>query len=456
MPDFPLGRLADALLDPREHLDFEVKNWLDLVNDNDAKANLAKAALALANHGGGLIILGMTETANGVEEAEDRPATLDGYAQDLINGIVHHYADPPFHCEVHVRPDPSGALFPIVVVPGGHRIPIRCKRAGPNGQTITNNAIYIRRPGPRSEVPQSAQDWNDLLGRCLTNRRDEMFDQIRALITGAVPAAAAPPQPARLDLWIEQSLARWQVLTGQLPADDPARCPHGYMCFAFEIDGTLRNLTGAAFSEALRSAEVNFSGWPPFWYPTRAGIAPYPVDGLVECWIGGDSDDGFGSHAAADSDFWRISPDGFAFLLRGYREDDLRGEAPGRAPVVPGTKLELTWPVSVTGEVLLYAESLARRLVEGPAMVTLAARYTGLAGRSLFSLGGRRALYDRRAARQEEITLRTSVDIEAINPNLNEIVHPFLMPLYALFDFFDLPPAVVADVLGELRRRQNR
>jgi predicted HTH transcriptional regulator len=125
-------RLRDLLVDPREKLNFEVKNWLDLKNSKDDKATLAKAILALANHGGGFIALGLVETASGVTEAEGRPATLDGYGQDLINGIVQNYCDPPFHCDVQSIENPADAIFPIIVVPGGHRVPVRARGAGPN------------------------------------------------------------------------------------------------------------------------------------------------------------------------------------------------------------------------------------------------------------------------------------------------------------------------------------
>ena len=191
-------RLADLLIDPREDLDFEVKNWLDLQGNNDDKATFAKAVLAIANHGGGFVALGLLETDIGIVEAEGRPATLDGYSQDLINGIVQNYCDPSFHCAVHIVHSPEGSVFPIVVIPGSHRVPVRARRAGPHGNIVHNNAIYIRKPGPRSETPQSAQEWDGLLSQCLRNRRDEMFDQIRDLITGAVPQVEQSLEPTQI------------------------------------------------------------------------------------------------------------------------------------------------------------------------------------------------------------------------------------------------------------------
>jgi len=444
------ARLADLLIDPREDLGLEIKNWLDLANDNDAKATFAKAALALANHGGGFILLGLEEAGGSAVEASGRPVTLDGYGQDGINGIIQNYADPPFHCGVHIVGDPAGALFPIIVVPGGHRSPIRSRRSGPNGQIVVQNSIYIRKPGPRSEVPGSAQDWDDLLGRCLANRRDELFNQIRGLITGAVPQAAAPAEPARLDAWIERSFARWEALRDGLAADDPARCPHGYHWFAYELGGDLRTLKGAAFAQTIQQAVVRHSGWPPFWYPTRQGIVPYAFDGVVECWLGGDTAQGPGSHDSAHSDFWRISPDGFAFLLRGYQEDGMEGQG-GREPPPPGTLFDITLPTWRTGEVLMHARSLAGALVEGPATINFKVHYAGLAGRELTSVSGRHLLFEGHVARQDTITLASVVEAASIEANLPEIVQPLLEPLYALFDFFQLPAAMVTNQIAEMR-----
>lgn len=444
-------RLADLLVDPREDLDFEVKNWLDLQGSNEAKATFAKAVLALANHGGGFVAFGLLETDKGIVSADCRPATLDGYNQDLINGIVQNYCDPPFHCAVHLTANPEGAIFPIVIVPGGHRIPVRARRAGPHGNIIQNNAIYVRKPGPRSETPQSAQDWDYLLARCLRNRRDDMFHQIRDLITGAVPQVDQIAEPARLDDWIKAGFERWGVLTQQLPKDVGPRFPNGYYNISYEIIGEPKQIAPAQLPDVLRASVVRHTGWPPFWYPTREGIEPYPIDGSVECWIGGDPRTPVENRDAAHSDFWRIHPNGLAFLLRGYEEDGMEESRPGSEQSRPGTIFDVTLPVWRVGETLLQAQCLARNLFEGPTTLRFAATYNGLSGRALVSINRHRHMWEGRVARQNSIILNTHVDAQAVDANLPEIVHPLLSPLYALFDFFELPLELVVDELTRMQ-----
>ena len=108
VPPSDHNRLADLLRDPQETLDVEIKGWLDLARNQEHKATLAKALLALANHGGGYVIIGLTETDAGFATASGQPVSLDDYWQDIVNGIVHNYAEPAFHCSVHHVPHPTG------------------------------------------------------------------------------------------------------------------------------------------------------------------------------------------------------------------------------------------------------------------------------------------------------------------------------------------------------------
>ena len=108
MTDDPTRRLVDLLENPRETLDIELKGWLALANNNNHKALLAKAIIALANHGGGVVIIGFEETPDGVVPAGGRPDDLAMYTPDIINSIVTRYAEPSFHLEFVVKL-PSGS-----------------------------------------------------------------------------------------------------------------------------------------------------------------------------------------------------------------------------------------------------------------------------------------------------------------------------------------------------------
>ena len=444
-------RLADLLIDLREDLDLEVKNWLDLKGSNHDRATFAKSALALANHGGGFIVLGFEETGDGMVEAANRPATLERYNQDLINGILRKYCDPEFHCALYLVPDPKGAIFPLVKIPGGQLVPVRARRAGPHGKTVQQNAIYIRKPGPRSEPPRSGREWDYLLSRCLMNRRDELLGSIRALLTGVPPRVDPAADEESLAQWITASFDRWSELTDPLPADVGPRFPHGYHNFAYEIVGQAKQITLTQFPDVIRASVVRHTGWPPFWYPTRPEIEPYPVNGTVECWLGGDTQTPAERRDAAYSDFWRIAPTGRAYLLRGYQED--RGDLQwgDRRNLAPGTVFDVTLPIWRVGETLLQAERLATNLFEGPTTLRFAVEFTGLQGRSLVSMDGRINFENDRTSRQDSIRRQTHVESQNIGANLPEMVHTLLEPLYDLFGFFELSMQLVVDELIRMR-----
>jgi predicted HTH transcriptional regulator len=155
-----LGPLAlpELLRNPREALDIEIKAWLDLSEAND-RANLAKAIIALANHGGGYLVVGLEQQSDGqFIPAPDAPADLAGLSQDAVQDAVHKYIEPPLQCRTeHVAHPENGTHFPIVAVPGGHRVPIRAKSGSPDGKLVKDR-VYIRRPGPRSQEPQTSSE----------------------------------------------------------------------------------------------------------------------------------------------------------------------------------------------------------------------------------------------------------------------------------------------------------
>jgi hypothetical protein len=159
-------RLEELVAHPREGLDVEVKTWLDLDNKLHA-ARLAKEAMALANHGSGYILIGFDDKGVPRRPSEPRPVDLQHYNQDKINGIINRYAEPEFHCSVeYVRYRETGELYPVILVPGRHRAPIRAKSNGPGGEVIRIGEVYIRAPGPETKRAETVGEWDELWARC--------------------------------------------------------------------------------------------------------------------------------------------------------------------------------------------------------------------------------------------------------------------------------------------------
>lgn len=441
-------RLQDLLVYPREDLDTELKGWLDL-SSPEGKANLAQAILALANHGGGYILVGFTETEGSWVPAEPRPDDLNGYTQDLVNGIVVRYAEPPFHCDVHHISNPeSQDQFPIVMVPGSHRIPIRAKRNGPDQKHVKEHTYYIRRPGPAREPIQTAQEWDDLIGRCVRTGREDLLESIRDILSGAsmVPITRAPKEvKKKLEDWIEESRARCQVLVSEkLGPDKQELYSKGVWTVAYSIDADFHPPARTEFLELLRKVRGHETGWPPWWVPTRERIAPYAYNGFIECWLAENE-----SADPAHSDFWRASPKGMMFLLRGHQEDSVPGK------FKPGTIFDLTLPVWRVGECLLHAERLTTELAGPSASINFHVTWEGLSGRVLTPWASpSRNLHDNRKSRQDTVTSEITVQANQISTSLPEIVMALTRPLYEVFNFFTPPLEMIQEELYKMRGRK--
>ena len=182
--DDPVTELDGLVLRPEETLEVEYKDWLDL-STKPHKAKLAKELIALANHGGGHVVLGFNDATMA---PTTRPAQCPSITADTINGIVAAYADPPFHCRVaEVR------RHVIISVPAGAKVPIRSKKGSEHDEILADR-YYIRRPGPNSEPPRSGLEWDELLRRCIANRDKELEIMVRRIVRlSQYPGVDLPP-----------------------------------------------------------------------------------------------------------------------------------------------------------------------------------------------------------------------------------------------------------------------
>jgi hypothetical protein len=438
--------LEPLLAAPAEALDVEYKGWLDLKGNDEHRALLAKAAIAIANEGGGAIVIGLREQRPALI-SEPRPAEIPAYDQDLINGIIRRFASPSFHCTLTLRPHPqTGYELAVIEVPGGHRVPVMSK-SGSAGNTIRPHLCYVRKPGPESAPPQNQEDWDRLLSRCLQNRREDMLDAIRDIVSGAT-SAAAPAEPSGDETeraFANAARAAWEQRIKNLPPDAPARCPLGRYELDYALLGDFNKPDLADLLEVLRLAVAHRRSWPEFWVPTRPEIAPVPIDGTIQCWVGALEEP---PRDTGHVDFWRASPEGRMFLLRGYFEDsgDWRD-------INPGTIIDIRAPIWRVAECLQHARILSRLLApDADFQVLLRGRWYGLGGRQLSSVDPHQRFWmnEGRTSHRDEFAVQTTVDVRQIADNLPEIILSLLEPLYVQFGFFRLTMDVVRYALDRM------
>lgn len=442
-------RLEDYLLSPKEQLNFEIKEWINISDDGTeeskkARAKFAKEILALANHGGGKILIGYHE--NGEDwspELEDiRP--LEDYEQDNIQDIVDRYADPTFQCQVNFVAHPQkDQKFPIIEVPGGHKVPVRAKRDGSYGVGVKQNNYYIRRPGPKSEKPQESREWDKLIRRCVTSSKEELLDNIRNMMSGYEASEQVDEEEQEeLEEWKSECISKWKEKVNNHYGDvDSSPYQHGYWTCAYQIEEEFEEESLSELREVLREVKGTESGWPP-WNEVTHGDA-YVEDGCIECWIVGHSMEG-----PAHTDFWRVSKDGRLFLLRGYESDD-----ENKNNYQPGKFLDFFLPIWRSTECLLHSKRLSEALSVPNSPVKVTFEWTGLKGRELKSDRG--VMLPNRISQQSNVELSKRVIASEVRSNLPEIVQELNRPLYESFNFFDPEKKVFNEQIDRILGRQN-
>ncbi|MBC8066872.1 MAG: hypothetical protein IAG13_00945 [Deltaproteobacteria bacterium] len=149
------------------------------------------------------------------------------------------------------------------------------------------------------------------------------------------------------------------------------RYRHGFYTLAYELD-TVTDPPSLARLKAAMSRATGWTGWRPWWVPTDGSVRA-TSERELDCWMY-SADGPFPD--PAHSDYWRASPYGRFFLVRGYTEDSA-------AELPPGSALSLELQALRIGEALAHARQMAAELGGSGAWIHFHACWSGLGSRRL-------------------------------------------------------------------------
>lgn len=440
-PPCDLQALINA---PCRTLEVEYKSWRNLHNIED-RAELARDIAALANHGGGHVIYGFHQDSLA---PEDTHPFWTNCSAEQVAAIVRAYLDPPVRCEVTTLRSVLGNIHPVIRVPSHGPVPVCVRQDGPLvGKTrlIERGAYYMRKyaahargpyigvPRPESARIDSPQDWAPLIRRCVRQDRETLLAMIDASIEGRqhVPLLAE-----RLEAWHAAAHSAFLKLVPLSPVADNLTHRHYALSYGFELVGQ-ETLEHAQLAELLRRVvfelQPMFRGVlnmfdPPYRRPVKARFAADDATGdgatdfLETAWL-------HDRPPSETADFWRLSPRGFATILRDYAED--KTGANSELGMRPGTWFSPNVLAQEIAELICHARALAR-FFAGVRRVYFRCEWWGLAGRELFDPHANWA--NRRPSVDDHRVATLQVPVASLVQAWPDLVAQIMAPVMRAFD----------------------
>lgn len=245
--------LCRRVMRDEEHQLLDYKAPMEWNEKSPDCISLVKDILALANSGGGYIVIGVSETNGGFEFDGLNGAELETWETTRLGNTVRNYADP--HVSLRVRkPECDGKRFAVITVDGFRRTPHICKKDYERGgKTILSvPSLYVRTVTCESRPFQSADELSEVIDRAARTRQDEMLTGIRSILQGASTPTSEDARVA-FEAQVDECLQEMSLASPDAPFDGvftdvmfPAR---------FEEDRFSRS----QLSDAIKAASKGYS-----------------------------------------------------------------------------------------------------------------------------------------------------------------------------------------------------
>lgn len=455
-------RIQELIEQPGESLAVELKTWIN-PDRPDGIAKIVKTTLALRNHGGGYMVIGLNdETLK--PDFDKAPVDVRAiFHIDKIQGIISKYSSEPFEVTVEY-PQYEGQEFLVIVIPSGVRTPVVTKSELPSADgkpLIKSNCVYVRSLSANntpSTTEATWKDWQKIVETCFDNREADIGRFIRRqlgsltsdhlhLLASVINQGSQtePSTQEQLKEYIRESEERYKLVIKERGIALPE---FGTWEVALIVVGEVpKHSANQDFLNLLSANNPRYTGWP-VWLDARRLAQPYIFNGVWEAFIAI-----FDSSWTKSVDFMRLDPKGRFYLKRAL-EDDLSTSE--RAPK-PMTTIDFGLAVFRTAEAIAVGIEFAKAMGCEPEKTTLAFafKWNSLRGRYLSSWAQPgRFLPERCSAYQNEVFAFVDVPLETPPSALAQYVNQAIRQLFEVFDGFVLEDIVVENLTKRLIERR--
>jgi hypothetical protein len=463
--DIDYSRIRELVERPGESLSVELKRWIG-PDKTDGIAKIAKASLAMRNHGGGYIVIGFDNNTLEPDTNNVPNNVKELFHIDKIQGIVSRFASEPFEVSVEF-PERDGQLYPIIVIPPGIKTPVASKSDLNDGSRnlVSVDAVYtrsLRANNTASTTKATWKDWPKIVEICFDNREADIGRFLRRHLSGLTPGVVgeiassimqrSEPKESLDDIlrrYLQESKKRYESVIVERKLSLPE---HGtWEVGLLFLEAVPEHSANTNFLNLLDSSNPDYTGWP-VWLDSRGfrdeKSRPYVFDGVWEAMIvsmkSGWSD---------QIDFLRLDPNG-KFHLKRALQDDV-----SRSPQVPSplTGLDFGLPVIRSAEAIAVGIAFAKAMGcdQEKTDLAFAFRWTKLRGRKLVSWSNPgRYISPGRSAYQDEVFTHIRVPLDTPLSALSDFVNIAVKPLFEIFDGFVLGKDVVEDLTRRLIERK--
>lgn len=426
------------LTSPGERQNVEYKSAIPFDDSTAFGLRLVKHILGMANVGGGWIVIGYSDDTLRVDHyhSEEIATTYDTTRLSAA-ADKHIHGDQRIRLTVFMENHPTTQLpHPIIEVQGFEKTPFICrstKVASDSNQPILQTGkVYIRRPGAATSEIQTPSEWEDLLRRCVSQRRDEFLSEFVDLFRRMNAGDAAHPSD------MKKVLNGWMVKRrADLTSREALPSGGGYMesgqalVRSRDSSWTIQELRKAAVSARLPHTE---------WFDNSQLI---PTENGIESRIE--------SKARVGVDYWYLAQDGAYFSSAFFREDY---EAPFFSSGLGHPKKSLWFDLAIfrIARALLRGAHLYGELGIGPdESFSVAIKHRGLHRRTLYtSVPDYPSFIDfQRTSDVDDHKWQDEVTADLIRGQLVELVYKIANSLFVKFEFAEVSKSLVDDTIGK-------